>query len=124
MSAQRRHNYLELMTGLFSVELNSSTSSVSNQCDDTEGRNIVKSGFVHIFLDDRPQWNAVQMIQEEGSYPWTGGQLSQEGEEQARQAVKTEQVAILGYSVYVGNRNMQLLVCDEKKDTHCGITPM
>lgn len=54
---------------LLSAERNSEESSVSSLFDETEGRKVVKSGFVLILVDGRRRRNEVQMLQNEGGHP-------------------------------------------------------
>lgn len=62
-----------LMTVLLSVELSCDVSSVCSLFDENDGRMVVKSGYIHIFLDGRHCQNAVQMLQEGCRHPWTDG---------------------------------------------------
>lgn len=53
------------MTVFFSVVLNSEASSVSSLLDETEGQNVVQSGFLLVLLDGCNRLNAMQFLQEE-----------------------------------------------------------
>lgn len=48
---------------------------MSSLFDETEGKEVMKSGFVLNLIDGWHCWNAVQMMQKEGGHLWTEGPL-------------------------------------------------
>lgn len=64
---------LGLMTMMFSAELNSITLAILSPFSKTEGRKVVKSLVVFLWLRCCHRHNSVQMLREEGSHPSPNG---------------------------------------------------
>lgn len=66
---------LDKMKVFFRTELDSAASSMYSMFDETDGRKFMKPGCALILFDVLHSRNAMQMLQEPASNPWTDGHL-------------------------------------------------